>query len=105
MASLKDDKKAWVTIYPAYLDSTKTVAAGRKVTKEIAVARPTLAEIMTCAKRLGLLCIEEPNKAYSRDPVMEVGRVKVQLKINESPVNPEVPSRTYNYLLNSFSSC
>ena len=94
MADVADTMR-WVVVYPAYLDSTKTVSEGRAVPKTVAVSKPTLAEITTCVKKLGLLSLEEPDKAYSRDPVMEVGRVRVQLKLEKIAVNPEIPCRTY----------
>ena len=94
MAAPTADIKPWLVIYPAYLDSSKTVAQGRKINKELAVQKPTLAEITTCLKKLGLLSIEQPDKAFSRDPVMEVGRVKVQLKVGDMFVNPEITCRT-----------
>lgn len=95
MSALSADIKPWVVIYPAYLDSSKTVAQGRKINKEIAVLKPTTAEIVTCVKKLGFLCVEQPEKAYSRDPVIEVGRVKVQLKIDTTYVNPDITCRTF----------
>jgi signal recognition particle subunit SRP19 len=98
MAAPQADTKNWIVIYPVYLDSTKTVAEGRKATKDTAVSKPTLAEIATCIKKLGLLCVEEPEKAYSRDPVMEVGRVKIQLKTGTTPVNPDITSRTFQII-------
>jgi len=89
------DTKRWVVVYPTYLDSSKTVSEGRAVPKSIAVFKPTLSEISTCVKKLGLLSLEEPDKAYSRDPVMEIGRVRVQLKLEKTPVNPDIPCRTF----------
>lgn len=94
MATTEETKK-WLVIYPAYIDSTKTVAQGRCIPKNIAVEKPTLAEITSSLRKLGLLLLEEPDKCFSRDPVMEVGRVRVQLKNGETPVNPEIPNRTY----------
>jgi signal recognition particle subunit SEC65 len=102
MAAIGEDVKTWITIYPAYLDASKTVVQGRKVAKDVAVAKPTLAEIVTCVRKLGLLLVEEPNKAYSRDPVMEVGRLKVQLKVNGSIVNPDIPNRTILIYIETF---
>ena len=97
MAAQGEEVKSWVTIYPAYLDATKTVAQGRKVQKELAVPKPTLAEIASCVRKLGFLLVEQPEKAYSRDPVMEIGRLKVQLKVNNTAVNPDIPNRPTLY--------
>lgn len=94
MAATEDTKK-WVVIYPAYLDGSKTVAEGRCVPRDLAVQKPTLAEITTSLRKLGFLFSEEPDKAYSRDPVIEVGRVRVQLKNDKTPINPDIPNRTY----------
>lgn len=90
MASSPAEHDRWVKVYPIYIDNTKSVAQGRKLAKELAVAKPTLAELATAAKKLGLLCLEEPEKAYSRDPVIEVGRIRVQLKLDKTPVNPDI---------------
>lgn len=105
MASKNDDTKTWIIIYPAYLDGSKTVAQGRCVPQNLAVQKPTLAEITTSLRKLGFLFAEEPDKAYSRDPVMEVGRVRVQLKKDQSPVNPEIPNRMYLMTLLTWHQC
>lgn len=96
MSSAPTEQDRWVKIYPIYIDSTKTVAQGRKLAKESAVPKPTLAELTTAAQKLGLLCLEEPEKAYSRDPVIEVGRIRVQLKLGTAPVNPDIANRSFH---------
>lgn len=88
------ETKRWIVIYPAYLDSTKKVAEGRRVATTLAVPKPTLAEISACLRKLGYTFAEEPEKAYSRDPCFEIGRVRVQFRDGESPVNPEITNST-----------
>lgn len=86
----------WICFYPAYIDSSKTRVAGRRVPKASAVNRPTCTEIcdvLTAANfKVGL----EP-KFYPREMSKEDdarGRVRVQLKNEDgSPVNPELPTR------------
>ncbi|XP_065307467.1 signal recognition particle 19 kDa protein isoform X2 [Dermacentor albipictus] len=67
------DRERWVCIYPAYINSKKTIAEGRRLPKS-------------------------KNKLYPReqnkDSLLYRGRIRVQLKNDDStPCNPEYPTR------------
>ena len=71
--------KKWQTIYPAYINKKLTVKEGRRVSKEIGVANPTIIEIAQVCKFLDLKSCLEPHKGYPRDPLKR-GRVRVLFK-------------------------
>ena len=75
-------------VYPAYVDNTRTVAEGRKVGKEHAVARPHVVELKdACERALGLEC-EIEDKTYSRD-IWQRGRLRVTWKREDGGVVKE----------------
>jgi signal recognition particle subunit SRP19 len=76
--SVPDEAKKWVAVWPTYLNKNKSVAAGRKVSRQLAVADPHPKEIMMACAVLGLRCGME-RKAYSRD-FLDMLRVRVQLR-------------------------
>ncbi|XP_065207453.1 signal recognition particle 19 kDa protein [Planococcus citri] len=86
----------WICIYPAYINSKKTIAEGRRIAKEKSVENPTIPEIMEVLSTSGLKALPE-NKQYSRERSREFtvrGRVRVQIKNDDgTPCNPEFPSR------------
>lgn len=83
-------------MYPAYIDSHKTRAEGRRIPKNKAVERPTVKEIcdilLAAQFKVGV-----ERKFYPRDGSKEedkCGRVRIQLKNEDgSLVNPAFPSR------------
>ena len=83
-------------IYPAYIDSSKTRAAGRRVPKNKSVDRPTVTEICDVLTAANFKLGAEP-KFYPREVSREEenrGRIRVQLKNEDgSPVNPAYPTR------------
>lgn len=86
----------WICVYPAYIDSHKTRAEGRRIPKNKAVERPTVKEIcdilLAAQFKVGV-----ERKFYPRDGSKEedrCGRVRIQLKNEDgSLVNPAFPSR------------
>lgn len=94
----------WICIYPAYIDSSRTRVAGRRVPKSRAVERPTCVEISDVLTAANFTVGLEP-KFYSREASKEEetrGRVRVQLKNEDGTlVNPAFPTRKQNI---SFSS-
>lgn len=71
------------TIYPTYLDSSKTVKLGRRIAKEDAIDRPTVMEISEVLQGMRLRHVIEPHKGYSRDVESRwynLGRVLVDKK-------------------------
>ncbi|KAK2556689.1 Signal recognition particle 19 kDa protein [Acropora cervicornis] len=99
MAHLSDDpssKDRWIIVYPAYLNSRRTVEQGRRVPKNKAADNPTAIEIRDVCQSQGLRC-EVENKHYPKDSAKDAlckGRVRVQLKNSDSSfVNEKFQSR------------
>ncbi|EDO48060.1 predicted protein [Nematostella vectensis] len=97
---LSDDpasKDRWVTVYPAYLNSRRTVCQGRRVPKAKAVDNPTVSEIRDICTSQNLSCELENNKFYPKESAKDVvckGRVRIQLKNSDgTPVNADIPNR------------
>ena len=67
-----------IMIWPQYLDRNLTLSEGRKVSKENAVAEPTLSEIERALKRLGLNYELEKDKAYPGKWYEKSGRALVE---------------------------
>ncbi|UJR10640.1 hypothetical protein I4U23_014835 [Adineta vaga] len=77
------DQCRFVCIYPAYINSKKTRAQGRRVGKAKAIDNPTVNEIRDILENAGLTIVTEPNRLYCREESREPqqrGRVRVQLK-------------------------
>ena len=82
------DFSRWATIYPAYIDGTRTVKQGRRINKELCIAGPNPLEIFGCCKQLKVPCVTEmgsyPRSAWDQEPAhaeygQGLGRVRVQL--------------------------
>ncbi|GFS92093.1 signal recognition particle 19 kDa protein [Nephila pilipes] len=91
------DRERWICIYPAYINSKKTYAEGRRIKKGKCVENPTCQEIRDVLDAASFQ-IGVENKLYSReqnkDSVVFRGRVRVQLKNDDgSLVNPKFSSR------------
>ena len=54
-------------IYPSYLDSTKTVKLGRRISSTDAIADPSVFEIGEALKAMNVQHVVQPYKGYSRD--------------------------------------
>ena len=81
--SVLQDCDRFHTIYPTYLDSSKTVKLGRRLAKADAVDSPTVMEISEVLQGLRLRHVIEPHKGYSRDVESRwynLGRVLVDKK-------------------------
>jgi len=73
----EDEYKTWKCIYPNYIDKSKSVGEGRRVSVCKAVDRPTLGEIIEALQLLSVPYVVE-NKAYPRDWLVR-GRIRVNL--------------------------
>ncbi|XP_062854377.1 signal recognition particle 19 kDa protein [Trichomycterus rosablanca] len=76
------DKNRFLCIYPAYINSKKTLAEGRRIPSEKAVENPSCAEIRDVLTAAGLNVYVE-NKMFPREWNRDVqfrGRVRVQIK-------------------------
>ena len=67
-----------ITVWPQYLDKNLTLNEGRKVSKEIAVAEPTLSDIERALKRLGLKYSLQKEKSYPGRWYEKSGRALVE---------------------------
>lgn len=89
----------WLCIYPAYLNSRKTLSEGRRVPKSKAVDNPLCTEIRDVCNSQSLAVEFESNKHYSREPARDhihSGRVRVQIRKDDgTPLNPSIASRKY----------
>eukprot|EP00088_Acartia_fossae_P009566 TRINITY_DN14661_c0_g1_i1.p1 TRINITY_DN14661_c0_g1~~TRINITY_DN14661_c0_g1_i1.p1 ORF type:complete len:162 (-),score=25.46 TRINITY_DN14661_c0_g1_i1:50-535(-) len=80
-----DDPERWVCIYPAYMNSKKSLKDGRRIPKDKAVDTPTYQEIKMVLDDAKVDYILE-RKFYSRERSKElpyVGRFRVHLKDKE----------------------
>ncbi|XP_043287921.1 signal recognition particle 19 kDa protein [Venturia canescens] len=90
------DRERWVCIYPIYLNSKRTLAEGRKLSKDKCVENPTHQEIRDVLIAAGLKVGVE-NKLHPKERSKEVlyrGRIRVQLKNDDgTPVHSSFPTR------------
>ena len=101
------DKSRWICIYPAYLNSKKTLAEGRKLPVKQSVENPTLAEIRDVLVAGGFQIELEANKVFPRElnkyEMIARGRVRVHLKNDDNtPVKANFPTRELRSLVCSF---
>ena len=88
------DKTRWICLYPAYLNSKKTISDGRKVPIKQAVENPTCNEIRDVLVAAGFKVEYEVGKVFPREMMkyetMNRGRIRVQLKNDDGTlVKPE----------------
>lgn len=67
-----------ITVWPQYLDNDLSLSEGRKVSKEIAVSKPTISEIERALKRLGLTYEVQKEKSYPGKWYEKTGRILVE---------------------------
>lgn len=68
----------WVVVYPCYINSKKSIAEGRKLSKEMCCENPLPAAMAQSAAKLGFQVAIEPRKTHPRDYV-HPGRIRVRL--------------------------
>lgn len=89
--SVEHDKR--VILYPAYINSKRTVSGGRRIPADKACEDPNVIEIFDALKYLKLPADIE-DKQYPRDWWLSRGRLRVRLFNDDgTPTNPEVPTR------------
>ncbi|KAF7271159.1 hypothetical protein GWI33_015928 [Rhynchophorus ferrugineus] len=90
------ERERWICIYPAYINSKKTRAEGRRLPKNKCAENPTYQEIRDVLVAAGLNVGVE-NKLYSRERSKELlyrGRIRVQLKHDDGSLyNTSFPTR------------
>lgn len=67
-----------ITIWPQYINKDLSLSQGRKVSKEIAVSKPTLSEIEKALKRLGFTYSMQKERSYPGKWYEKSGRVLVE---------------------------
>jgi signal recognition particle subunit SRP19 len=98
------DKARWICIYPAYLNSKRTIAQGRKLAAKQAIENPTIAEIRDVLINAGLHVELELNKVHPKElnkyELLGRGRLRVHLKNEDgTPVKSEFPtSKSVNFV-------
>ncbi|ARS91589.1 signal recognition particle subunit SRP19 [Natrarchaeobaculum aegyptiacum] len=65
-------------IWPAYLDADRSRSEGRRVPQDLAVSDPSVEEIAKAVQQIGYDATVERDKAYSREPWTDRGRVVVR---------------------------
>jgi signal recognition particle subunit SRP19 len=88
------EKARWICIYPAYLNSKKSIAEGRKIPDKLAVENPTCNEIKDVLVAAGFNVEFEGWKVFPRELLKYEntarGRIRVQLKNDDgTPVNEQ----------------
>ncbi|ETW10125.1 hypothetical protein H310_00499 [Aphanomyces invadans] len=86
------DFSRWSTLYPNYIDSSKTNAEGRRIAKNLACDKPLAEEMGEVCRYFQLMYVIEPYKRYSRDAIVE-GRVRVKLTENGRFLHNEIHTR------------
>ncbi|KAL5019874.1 hypothetical protein ScPMuIL_002766 [Solemya velum] len=91
------DRERWICIYPAYLNSKKSLKEGRKIPKEKCIENPTYVEIRDVLAA-GSFVMGVENKVYPREldhrDQKVRGRIRVQLKTEEGePMMEQYPTR------------
>jgi signal recognition particle subunit SRP19 len=94
------DKPRWIVIYPAYLNSKKTLSEGRRIPTKTAVENPSLNEIKDVLINAGFQIEMEINKTFPRElnkyDNLSRGRIRVHLKNDDNnPVNPNFPTSKF----------
>lgn len=72
-------------LYPAYINKSRTVAAGRRISLQYAVADPKLNEVAEALRALkGFNVVEERGKPYTR----ELDKESVNWRVKYDNLNP-----------------
>ncbi|TDH68199.1 hypothetical protein CCR75_003236 [Bremia lactucae] len=83
----------FVTFYPNYIDSKKTLQQGRRISKELCCDTPTADEMSEVCTYFKLPHVLEPHKKYPRD-WLRSGRIRVRILRNDgTPEISEIPTR------------
>ncbi len=94
--TLPDRKdRDWVTLYPLYIDSTRSASEGRRVPVQFCRPDVQAIEMATVIYRIAQLpCISENLKCHPHDPGNKNGRVRVKLRNKGKASNLRFASKT-----------
>jgi signal recognition particle subunit SEC65 len=85
----------WVTLYPLYMDSTRSASEGRRVPVQFCRPDVQAIEMATVIYRIAQLpCIAENLKSHPHDPGNKNGRVRVKLRNKGKASNLRFASKT-----------
>jgi signal recognition particle subunit SRP19 len=76
-------KSERVILWPSYFDINKTRSEGRKVSRSLAIERPTLDELAKAVAMLGIPFDADKSAAYPRSWWEKAGRVFVRKAANK----------------------
>ena len=82
-----------IVLYPAYFDVSRSREEGRRVAKRFAVESPTVQEVASAAKALGLEPKVEEDRAFPSTPWKKDGRVLVRADYFKTSVLRKVAER------------
>ena len=87
-----------IVLYPCYIDSSRKLFDGRKISKENSVDNPNLNELTKAFEQLGFRGIQEPKKIHPRD-FFRPGRITVEFFTEDKKaINPEITTRKQFYI-------
>ena len=82
-----------ITIWPQYIDKNLSLKEGRKISKENAVANPTLSEIERALKRLGFTYNVHRERCYPGKWYEKSGRILVEYENTKLELLKEVSAK------------
>ena len=68
--------RQWHVLYPIYFDRDRTLEQGRRVSKDLCIAQPTLHDLAQGAKQCGYRVHIEASKRHPKEPFV-FGRIRV----------------------------
>ena len=90
MVSKDDDK---LVIWPVYFDKLVTKKSGRKISKKLAVEKPSIDKILKASKSLGFNPVLENDKSYPSRHWKKEGRILIDKKGSKTKILNQIASR------------
>jgi len=88
------EEEGWVSLYPLYLDSSRTSSQGRRLAMELCHEDPIAFELGEVVwNSCQIPCIVETLKRHPRQSTKKSGRLQIQLTKDGKPVNPLYPTK------------
>jgi signal recognition particle subunit SRP19 len=79
-----------IVVWPTYFDQTKTRRKGRRVTRNLAVQHPKIAEIQTALERLNLGYEIKLEAGYSKTPWLKTGMIMIEKTFSKEQIIQEI---------------
>jgi signal recognition particle subunit SRP19 len=80
-------------LWPTYFDSSKTRSQGRRVSKKLAIERPSSEDVFRAVQELGLNATHHPEKAYPGNWWEREGMVSVEKGLPKTELISKVATR------------